>query len=179
MNCKILIYIIFILFFFPNLIFAQNIEANKSKPKHSPRKASIMSACLPGLGQAYNKKYWKIPIVYAGIGGFGYLAINNQIQFNKYKNAYKLLENGQANDYPDFNQEALVHMMDGYRKKRDLCILGTVAFYVLQIVDASVDANLFDFDVDDNLSVSIKPQLQSDFTNSTIIPGLSCSINIK
>ncbi|MCK9255892.1 MAG: hypothetical protein GX793_04825 [Bacteroidales bacterium] len=172
-------YIILLFFIFPNLIFAQNIKTDNSKPEHSPRKASIMSACLPGLGQIYNKKYWKLPIIYAGIGGFGYLAVSNQIQFNNYKNAYILLDNGQTNNYPDFNKEALVHMMDGYRKQRDLSILGVAAFYVLQIVDASVDANLFDFDVGDNLSLRISPQIQANFNSFTPITGLSCTINIK
>ncbi len=171
-------HIIIILIIFPNLILAQNLN-NEEKKTHSPRKATIMSACLPGLGQAYNKKYWKIPIIYAGIGSFGYLAYLNQAQFTNYKKAYLLLDQGLTNNYPDFNKEALIHIMDGYRKQRDLCILGFMAFYAIQIVDANVDANLFDFDVGENLSFKISPKVMTSFNSFTPITGVSCTIKIK
>lgn len=164
-----------ILGIFPLLLVGQKSENREVSP-HSPRKATIFSAVLPGLGQAYNKKYWKIPIVYAGMGAFGYLTWSNQNQFNNYRNAYMKLANNEPNDYPDFNKEALINKMDGYRKQRDLCILGMAAFYAIQIVDANVDANLFDFDISDDLTLRIVPQLQSGILNPAPVAGISCTI---
>lgn len=92
---------------FPLFVAGQKSEIINNTV-HSPRKATIFSAVLPGLGQAYNKKYWKIPIAYAGIGAFGYFTWSNQHQFNNYRNAYIKLSNNEPNDYPDFNKEALL-----------------------------------------------------------------------
>jgi hypothetical protein len=168
-------YLIFVLLLFPLLSIAQ--KAEKQDPSyHSPRKASIYSAVLPGLGQAYNKKYWKIPIVYAGVGSFGYLAWQNQSAFSEYKNAYILLDNNQPNNYPNFNKQALINLMDEYRKQRDLCILGVVAFYAIQIVDANVDANLFDFDISDDLTLRLVPTVKPGMQSPAPVTGITCTL---
>jgi len=142
---------------------------------HSPRKASIYSAILPGLGQAYNKKYWKIPVVYTGIGAFTYLALDNNKEFNRYKNAYIQRTEGLQDEFlGTLNDQALLNEMDRWRKFRDYCIIGVTVIYVLQIVDANVDANLYNFDVSDDLSLRLAPS----FNNNTLDnkPNLSLKL---
>lgn len=134
---------------------------------HSPRKASIYSAVLPGLGQAYNQKYWKIPIVYVGLGAFSYLAIDNHNEFNRFKNAYMQRADGEQDEfYGILNEQALINEMDRWRKFRDYNIIGIVAIYVLQIVDANVDAHLYNFDVSDDLSFRFAPGI----INKEVLP---------
>ena len=159
------------------LLFVQFCYAqSESKPEHSPRKASIYSAALPGLGQFYNKKYWKIPIVYSGIGAFTYLAINNQQEFNRYRTAVLQREAGEIDEFTDLNVTGLINNMDKYRRNRDLNIIGAFAIYVIQIVDANVDANLFDFDIGDDLSLRILPQTINNPYTRTPVTGIGCSI---
>ena len=131
---------------------------------HSPRKATLLSTVLPGLGQAYNKKYWKIPIVYAGFAAMGYLFTTNNNRYNNFKKALILRSDGDENtvdayatQYP--NQQSLVEYKDYYRRNRDLSVIGFALFYVLNIVDANVDANLYYFDVSDDLSLECRPAL--------------------
>jgi hypothetical protein len=155
---------------------SQNAE-NNLEPVHSPRKATIYSAVLPGLGQAYNQKYWKIPIAYAGIGTFSYLAYKNQVEFNRYKNAYIIRQDNQIDEfYGVYNNQALINKMDALRKQRDLCIIGTVLFYAIQIVDANVDANLFNFDISDDLSFRITPSSFNQVYTRTPVFGLNCTL---
>jgi len=156
--------------------FSQSAE-NDNTAIHSPRKATIFSAVLPGLGQAYNKKYWKIPIVYVGIGAFTYLAYDNQVEFNRYKNAYLIRQDGGTDEfYGTYNNQALINSMDLYRKQRDLCIIGAALFYAIQIVDANVDANLFDFDISDDLSMRLTPATFNQVYMRTPAMGISCTI---
>ncbi|MCD6565840.1 MAG: hypothetical protein J7K53_07835 [Bacteroidales bacterium] len=154
---------------------------------HSPVKASLYSAIFPGLGQIYNKKYWKLPLVYGGFGVLGYSVTFNQTNFSKYKNAYLDFSDdipetqsylkvigGNLNPadfdpvlYPDtydskqeqWFKEQLEHNMDYYRRNRDLSYIGLVGLYLLNIVDATVDAHLFDYDIGNDLSMKIEPRL--------------------
>jgi len=144
-----------------NCSFAQKKDSIP-KPTHSPKKAAIMSACLPGLGQAYNHKYWKIPIVYAGLGTFGYLTLLMNSQYKDYKAAYILRTDGDSNtidDKPEYTDGQLKENVDFYRRYRDMNAVITAAFYALNIIDAVVDAHLFTFDVSDNISFQIIPSI--------------------
>ncbi len=128
----------------------------------SARKASVMSAILPGLGQAYNRKFWKIPIVYAGLGGFGYLFYVNQQKFKYYSNNLKWENDNDPNTLntthdPVLNTDQLLAEKAQYRKRRDLGVIGFAIFYFVNIIDANVDAHLKTFDVSDDLSLNIKP----------------------
>ncbi len=172
--------------------------------EHSPRKASLFSAVLPGLGQAYNKKYWKILIVYAGFGVFGYFIYFNAENYNEYKQALIdfIDEDAGTNSYlnligpnidpgsfdpslgsplyrPD-NEEwfrtQLENNMNYYKRYRDLSIILTVGWYVLNIIDAAVDAYLFDYDISDDLSLKIDPKLFSLPDRSNTV-GLQLSLN--
>jgi hypothetical protein len=159
---------------------------------HSPKKAAIYSALLPGLGQAYNKKYWKIPIIYAGFGAIGYFVVWNNDNYNTMKVAYQDLTSGDPNEgshvelFPpeyDFSDQstynnaktALTKQQDYYRRNRDLLIISFVGFYGLNIIDASVDAHLFDFDISEDLSFNWQPAMQS--VDAQLVYGFNCRFN--
>lgn len=131
------------------------------------KKATIFSSLLPGLGQTYNKKYWKVPVIYAAIGGLGFSIIKNNQQYIIYHNALLQRANGIAiNDpLPQYSNDNLVTLKRYYRRYRDLSIMAVALVYVLQIVDANVDGHLANFDVD-NISLNISPysSLSNEFS---------------
>ena len=142
----------------------------KAKKPHSPTKASIMSACLPGLGQVYNGKWWKVPIVYAGLGGIGYLVYSNHYEYRSFLHAYEFktgdlpegttltsYESELANKYAD---SQLKTYKDSYQRDFELYTIFLVAWYGLNILDACVDAHLYTYDISDDLSLSIDPYLR-------------------
>jgi hypothetical protein len=165
------------------LVDADTIKTVEKKPDseevHSPKKATIYSAILPGLGQAYNKKYWKIPLIYIGFGTIGYFIDwnNDNYQFNKL--AYVHLTDDdpetdifmeiEAVQYYDLNKpshfqnfkDGLQKRQDYYRRNRDLLIISMVGFYGLNIIDASVDAHLFNFDISDDLTFNWQPTMMN------------------
>ena len=153
---------------------------------HSPHKATIYSLVLPGLGQAYNKKYWKIPIVYAGFGFLGYSIVTNHAEMKKFTEAYRYVSNGET--YPINNKyiekykdtDALLRGRDFYRRKVELSIIWSAALYLLNVVDATVDAHFFDYDVSDNLALRIEPSIIP--SQSPMVPhtnGIRLCINFK
>lgn len=146
--------------------------------KPSPTKAVIYGAIFPGLGQIYNRKYWKLPIVYGGFVGFTYAITWNNGYYRDYLNGYRDImdDNPETNswesmlpygmdpesvDIPWFTG-VLQQRKDHYRYYRDLSIIGTVAWYLLAIVDAYVDAQLFDFDMSPDLSMRVEPAILKD-----------------
>ncbi|MBK9672102.1 MAG: hypothetical protein IPP56_13250 [Bacteroidetes bacterium] len=141
----------------------QNDTAQRAtQKKHSARKATLFSTVLPGLGQAYNTKYWKIPVIYAGFGAMSYFFTINNSRYLKYKKALILRNDDDETTIDDYatqypNQQTLIEYKDYYRRNRDLSVIGFALFYVLNIVDANVDANLFYFDVSDDLSMEWMP----------------------
>ena len=124
---------------------------------HDPQKAAVYSAALPGLGQVYNSKIWKVPVVYAGFGTLIYFIDRNQRYYLDLKN--KLMDPEYELKYfvGDFSEDQLTLGKDTYKRWRDMSIIGTVGFYVLQILDATVDAYLFNWDVNENISLKIEP----------------------
>ena len=127
--------------------------------EHSPTRAALLSAAIPGLGQAYNKKYWKIPIVWGGFAAFGYFIKWNNDQYQYYRtNLIYEVENDP--DFPNetgLDQSTLRSARDYYRRNRDMLTIYGILFYMLQIVDAHVDAHLIEFDVNQDLSVKLQP----------------------
>lgn len=140
-----------------------------NQQKHSPKKAAIYSAILPGLGQAYNKKYWKIPIVYAGYAGLGYAFYFNQTNYIRFKKAYVARVDDDPATTDNFGSlysaDNLKTLQDYYHRYRDLTIIGMAVLYTLTIIDATVDAHLFEFDVSDNLSITIQPKQFISYNN--------------
>lgn len=144
---------------FPFYSYSQNIDSLVRS--HSPAKASLLSAALPGAGQVYNRKYWKVPVIYAAFAGLGYLAKWNDNRYDTYRTAYRFRVDGNpetVDNYTEiYSDNDLKLLRDYYRRNRDLSLIFAGLVYVLNIVDASVDAHLFYFDVSDNLSMNISP----------------------
>lgn len=140
----------------------------------APAKAAFYSAILPGLGQAYNKKYWKIPIVYGAIGTGVAVYVWNDNRYNLARDAYKrrLLGVQDGSIYDKYSEETLINAQKGYQRARDIGLLLTIGMYVLNIIDANVDAHLKQFNVNDNLSM--QPNIiPNDFTTNQQNVGLT------
>jgi hypothetical protein len=162
------------------------IEGVKDKKAvySSARKATIMSAILPGLGQIYNKKYWKAPVIYAGLGGLGYFFYVNNTRYNFYRqglltavaNGGNAVVDGQTQTVSQLQTQKLY-----YRKFRDFAGIGIGILYILNIIDANVDAHLKTFDVSDDLSIHLDPsqQLYNNGRAYTVATGLSIKLNFK
>lgn len=132
----------------------------------SPAKAAFYSAVLPGLGQAYNKKYWKIPIVYAALGTGIYFYTTNDKEYKRYRDAYKRRLAGFTDDEfyfdtqgnplstPRVTDEGLERGQKFFRKNKEISLLVTIGLYALNIIDANVDAHLLQYNVDENLSLA-------------------------
>ncbi|CAI8163513.1 MAG: Uncharacterised protein [Polaribacter sp. SA4-10] len=141
----------------------------------SPSKAAFYSAILPGMGQIYNKKYWKAPIVWGVLGGTTFLYIDNNSIYKRYRTAFRLRKAGLQDEFTLDNGTSLISetglesAQKQLRENRDLALLSSVLVYVLQIVEASVNAHLLQFNTNDNLS--FKPVLIPDnmkFTNTAV-----------
>lgn len=143
----------------------------------APARSAFYSAILPGLGQAYNGSYWKIPLVYAGIGTSLYLVIQNDTEYNRYRDAYKRRLAGFTDDEFQniLENEGLINAQKQFRQNKEFAILATVAFYLFNIVDANVDAHLRQFDVSKDLS--LKPNFEPNYLSGNIDYGLT--LNFK
>ena len=167
----------FSIFFILIFLIGKNVHAQEKDTKtnstevkiHSAKKATYW-ALLPGAGQIYNKKYWKLPIVYAGFGVSGYFAFANRKEFLTFNEAYtcSVLEGDDCtNDLADrYTSDELKSIKEYYQRNMELSFIVMAAWYVLQILDASVDAHLYYWEVDENISVDVQPVLQP------AIPGL-------
>jgi len=157
----------------------QNKEIEKKsflsiKQWSDPKKASVLSAILPGAGQVYNKRYWKVPVIYGLEGALIYSIIQQNENYNYYKTELiKVINGGISND--GYSAQQLSLLKNQSKKWRDLSIAGSVLVYVLNIIDANVDAHLKTFDISDNLSFKIKifPDLPKHTTYSSTIYMLS------
>ncbi|MCA0153375.1 DUF5683 domain-containing protein [Winogradskyella vincentii] len=147
-----------------------------------PSKAAFYSAILPGLGQAYNKKYWKIPIVWGAIGTGVYFYVKNDKQFDRFRDAYKRRLAGFTDDEfygdgttPQISDDGLIRAQELYRRNKEVSLLITIGLYALNIIDANVDAHLLQFNVDENLS--LRPHYQyNEMENSS---DLGVTVNFK
>jgi hypothetical protein len=179
-----------------------NISVSTQKKVLSPKKASIYAALFPGLGQVYNGKYWKLPIIYGGYVGLIYVLGWNNKNYNDYFDAYRTVSKYQTvtqmsqadkdylNDlfkipYWDLNtnpshfesfKTQLKSGKDYYRRNRDMSIIAIAALHVLSIIDASVDANLADFEINDNLSMRVEP-MPFTFGNGHQVIGVNVAFN--
>lgn len=158
-------------------VSAQDADTVSVKPvvkSHKPNTAVFMSAVVPGLGQVYNKKYWKVPIIYGAGGAFAYYLGYYQDKYSKFRNALETGKEGQEYliDGRTYDYQSLSQGRDFYRRYRDLNILGLSAIYFLNIVDAMIDAHFFYYDVSDDLSMYIQPAV---FNN----PGATSSVGLQ
>ncbi len=150
--------------------------------KHSPTKATLYSTALPGLGQIYNRKWWKVPIIYAGFGVMTYFIWSNTDEYLIYRSAYIEKVNGNTNgNYANlvskYSEEELLSTTEYYRRNLELSILITAVWYVLNIIDATVDAHLYTYDINENLSLKVSPGLLPPTTESfRIQPGIKLTL---
>ncbi|WP_243389550.1 DUF5683 domain-containing protein [Flavobacterium cyanobacteriorum] len=141
----------------------------------APSKAAFYSAIVPGLGQVYNKKYWKVPIVYGGLGLSLYYYSWNNTEYHRYRDAYKdrLAGRQVSGELANLDNDRLLRGQRFHQRNRDLSMLITIGIYILNIVDANVDAHLMQFNVNENLS--LRPQLQQNQIDYKHNMGLTLS----
>lgn len=147
----------------------------------APAKAAFYSAVLPGLGQAYNGKYWKIPIAYAGMGIGVYFYLKNDKQYDRYRDAYKRRLAGLDDEFTredgnvKVSTDGLIRAQKFYSSNKEISILVTLGVYALNIIDANVDAHLQQFNVSEDLS--FKPSFNVDEFSGKAGYGLSLNYN--
>jgi len=168
-----------------------------SEKFHSPHRASMYAAVIPGLGQIYNRQYWKLPILFGGIGGVVYAFSFNSERYGYYRNAYRdfiirdpanksyleILEGTNITEemiytqYEQWFRDYLNNSRKRFRRYRDISYAGIVAVYLISIIDASIDAHFYYFDISDNLSFLIEPAYFHFDSNIGIALGLSMKLN--
>ena len=138
-----------------------SVKTMPTNKRHSAKKAALQSALLPGLGQIYNKKYWKLPIIYAGFAGLGFAIGFNTRKWRTFSDAYSLRIDDDPSTQDDFvgvySDDNLLTFKNFYKRNMDLSIIFTAVLYALNIIDAAVDAHLFEYDISDDLSLRMDP----------------------
>ncbi len=171
-------------------IVVEEVTFQKQINPLAPSKAAFLSTIFPGMGQIYNKRYWKAPIVWGAIGtGIAVYSFNNT-EYNRYRDAFKRRRAGFEDDEffdinnsgivsgnPDVSDEALQDAQERFQEQRDLSLLVTILLYALNVVDANVDAHLKQYNIDDKLSMDFKPFL--DYNQVTAQPNYGMALVIK
>ncbi|GMN09344.1 DUF5683 domain-containing protein [Croceitalea sp. MTPC9] len=171
-------------------IVVEEVTFQKQINPLAPSKAAFLSAILPGMGQIYNKRYWKTPIVWAAIGTGIYTYSFNNTEYNRFRDAFKrrragfiddefydINGSGVVVDNPDVSDTALQDAQNRFQEQRDLALLITILLYALNVVDANVDAHLKQYNIDDKLSMDFKPYL--DYNQVTAQPNYGMALLIK
>ncbi|MDR0414077.1 MAG: DUF5683 domain-containing protein [Prevotellaceae bacterium] len=181
----------------------QVVAQARDSVTHSPKRAALYSTLLPGLGQAYNRSYWKLPLVYGGFAAFGYFIQSNDFRYRLYRDAYNVKYSVAQlkTDDPDYDAkkaaleenlysmftsvpiDRLQYYKNTYRRDRDFFIIMTILFYGINIIDAAVDAHFFTYDVSDDLSLKLQPYAEGCYAVSPLRSnphvGLNLSITFK
>lgn len=156
------------------------IKTEKIDPL-SPSRAAFYSAVLPGLGQAYNKKYWKVPIVWLAIGTGIYFYTDNKDAYDRYQTAFKLRTSGRDDEFngqdgnPNISTDGLIRAQKTLKKNMDLSLFITLGLYALNIIEANVDAHLDDRAFSRDLS--FKPSFYVDPINNQLVTGINLKFN--
>ncbi len=175
---------------------SMNRKLKSVRPLFVPdsKKATWLSAIFPGAGQIYNRKYWKLPIIYGGFLGCAYAFSWNSKYYSDYSQAYLDImdDDPKTNSYLDFLpinydmtgredwlKEVFKNKKNTYRRQRDLSIFAFIGVYLLSIVDAYVDAELSSFDISPDIGFQIEPAIMNDLRTKNNAFGLQCSIKFK
>lgn len=148
--------------------------------QHNPRVAVISSAILPGLGQAYNRKYWKIPIIYGGGAIIYYFYDYNNDYYQRLRTAYNQVKNGEEitdPDLKDWDEQTIEYRRDQFRRNRDYNVIFFGLLYVANIVDAMVDAYMFKYDISRDLTMQVGPSVIPPLQNT--YATASCGLKVK
>lgn len=159
----------------------------------APSKAAFYSAVVPGLGQIYNKRYWKVPIVFGAIGGSIYAYTWNNDNYKRFRTAFKRRKAGFTDDEfwdanpndnvtpttPDFPNDALQDAQERYQRDRDLWLLISIGMYALNVIDANVDAHLKQFNVDEELSLNMEIKPYLEYNPVTASPAYGMALTFK
>ncbi len=154
------------------------ISEDKKKAIYSrARKATILSAVLPGAGQVYNKKAWKVPIIYAGLGASAYFFTQNYNNYTYYRKNLIALNDEDAStvNTTPYSSTDLQNLKRDSRNRRDISAVAFVGVYLLNLIDANVDAHLSTFDVSDNLSLRVVPA----FPSGQLLAGMTLTLHFK
>lgn len=162
---------------------ADTIPIKTIKKPHSPKKATIMSAALPGLGQVYNGRWWKVPIIYGGFAGLTYMAVTNHTDMVRYKEAYLLRVDDDPTTVDEFfgkySDANLQQLKTASQRNRDLSFIIMGILYLLNVIDANVDGHLKDFDVSDDLSLRVAPLMQQTMPGQMPAPALGLTLTLR
>ncbi len=151
---------------------------------HNPKTASLLGL-IPGGGQIYNRRFWKLPIVYGGFGALGYFTVSSYIEYGCFRRAYlETVDDDPNTNYvcpqdPNASEASLKIYRDNARSSSEIFVLGFVLFWGLTIVDAFVDAHLMHFDISDDLSMRLQPKLDYDISMQSIVPALGLSFQLR
>jgi hypothetical protein len=171
------------------IIIKDSVSFKKSKKEFNPlapSKAAFYSAILPGMGQAYNQRYWKVPIVWGAIGGSIYMYTFNNDSYQRFRTAFKRRQAGFTDDefydlnngiLPSLDVDDLEFQQERFQRDRDLWLVVAIGMYALNIVDANVDAHLKQFNIDDDLSIDFEPYF--DLNQVTNSPNYGMAVIIK
>ncbi|MEM7085415.1 MAG: DUF5683 domain-containing protein [Bacteroidota bacterium] len=160
------------------IVVQDSLLAQNEYDPLAPSKAAFYSAVVPGLGQAYNKKYWKIPIIYVGIGTGIYFYNQNTKDYNRFRDAYKRrLAGFEDDEFQGISDDRLIDAQRTASRNRDVSIIVSIAFYLLNIIDANVDAHLRQYNISDDLS--LLPSVNMDSLDKQANYGLSFTFHIK
>lgn len=161
------------------LYFLGDGVLNYNGPENSVKKATTLAMICPGAGQLYNKSYWKVPIVVGAFATMGYVIDWNSRGYKRYRTAYNQVVNGQPDEFEGrYSADYLKNMKDNFRRNRDLCIILTGALYLLNVVDAHVDAHLKDYDISDDLSVRLEPTVFQNYASRNGYYGVGMSLKV-
>jgi hypothetical protein len=174
-------------------ITEQKKSTADSVKKHSILKAALFSAVIPGAGQIYNsiampkgqkKAYWKVPLIYAGLGVTGYFGVKNAITTKSLKIEYKFRESTnftQMNDskWLTYDKESLAELYKKYSNQRNWCFIGMGIVYLLQVADAAVEAHFVTFDISENLALQLQPTILNNPYNATNVAGINIALKFK
>jgi hypothetical protein len=162
----LLLFVIFSLLTTAQTTYAQNASDSLRTKLHSPRKASLYSMVLPGMGQVYNRQYWKVPVLYAGIATLAYFFKFNTDKYHTYRDEYVARINKDSSSYNTsyllYSDNTILQLKNYYQRNLEFTYIVAGLVYIFNIIDASVYAHLFTFDVGNDLTLRIDPLINNN-----------------